>query len=88
MPTVAESGFPSFESVAWYSVVAPAGTPRPVIDKLDAAINLYLASERGRAQLREFDMQGIGGSPEDLAAYIAAEVAKWGPVIKAANINM
>lgn len=88
VPTVAESGFPGFESVAWYSVVAPAATPRPVIDKLNAAINLYLTSERGRAQLEHFDMQGAGGTPEELGAYIAAEVAKWGPIIKAAKISM
>ena len=88
VPTVAESGFPGFESVAWYSVVAPAGTPRPIVDRLNTLINEYLKSEKGRQQLDALDMQAAGGTPEDLSAYIAAEVAKWGPVIKAANITM
>jgi tripartite-type tricarboxylate transporter receptor subunit TctC len=88
VPTVAESGFPGFESVAWYSVVAPAGTPRPIVDRLNALINEYLSGPKGRQQLEALDMQAAGGTPDDLAAYIAAEVAKWGPVIKAANITM
>jgi tripartite-type tricarboxylate transporter receptor subunit TctC len=88
VPTVAESGFPGFESVAWYSVVAPAGTPRPIVERLNTLINDYLTGPKGRQQLEVLDMQPAGGSPEDLAAYIAAEVAKWGPVIKAANIAM
>jgi tripartite-type tricarboxylate transporter receptor subunit TctC len=88
VPTVAESGLPGFESVAWYSVVGPAGTPRPIVDRLNALINAYLATAKGRQRLDTFDMQPAGGTPEDLAAYIAAEVAKWGPIIKAANITM
>jgi tripartite-type tricarboxylate transporter receptor subunit TctC len=88
VPTVDESGFPGFESVAWYSIVAPAGTPRAVVDKLNASINGYLTGERGRRQLELLDMQAAGGTSADLRAYIASEVAKWGPIIKAANITM
>jgi tripartite-type tricarboxylate transporter receptor subunit TctC len=88
VPSVHESGFPGFESVAWYSVVAPAGTPGTIIERLNAAINAYLMSDAGRPQLETLDMQPAGGSPQDLQAYIDAEVAKWGPVIKAANIAM
>jgi tripartite-type tricarboxylate transporter receptor subunit TctC len=88
VPTVHESGFPGFEATAWYAVVAPAGTPRPVIDKLNALTNEYLKSQLGQSQLESLDMQGVGGTPEELRAYIDAEVAKWGPIIKAAGIEM
>jgi tripartite-type tricarboxylate transporter receptor subunit TctC len=86
--TVAESGFPGFESVAWYSLVAPAGTPESVIRTLNALTNAYLKSDAGRSQLEALDMQPVGGTPEELRAYIDGEVAKWGPVIKAAGIEM
>ena len=86
--TVSESGFPGFESVAWYSIVAPAGTPAPVIQRLNALINDYLRSDHGRRNLELLDMQPVGGPPEALTAYIASEVAKWAPIIKAANIQM
>jgi tripartite-type tricarboxylate transporter receptor subunit TctC len=88
IPTVSESGFPGFESVASYSVVAPAGTPREIIARLNALINAYLASDLGRAQLDTLDMQPAGGTPENLRDFIAGEVAKWGPIIKAAGIKM
>jgi tripartite-type tricarboxylate transporter receptor subunit TctC len=88
IPTVSESGFPGFESVASYSVVAPAGTPRDIIMKLNALSNAYLESDQGRQQLDTLDMQPAGGTPEDLRAFIDREVAKWGPIIKAADIHM
>jgi tripartite-type tricarboxylate transporter receptor subunit TctC len=88
IPTVGESGFPSFESMAYYSVVAPAGTPREIILTLNKLINDYIESDIGKQHLEAGDMQAAGGTPEDLQRFIAAEVAKWGPIIKAAGIAM
>jgi tripartite-type tricarboxylate transporter receptor subunit TctC len=88
VPTLNELGFRNFESVAWYSVLAPAGTPGEIIMKLNATINGYLKSDTGRRELAPLDMQPVGGTPEDLRAYIDSEVAKWGPIIKATNIQM
>jgi tripartite-type tricarboxylate transporter receptor subunit TctC len=88
VPTVHELGFPGFESVAWYSILAPAGTPREIVQKLNAAVNGYLMTDLGRHQLDILDMQPTGGTPEVLRDYIASEVAKWGPIIKAAGITM
>jgi tripartite-type tricarboxylate transporter receptor subunit TctC len=88
LPTVAESGFPGFEASSWNALLAPAGTPAEVVGKLNAALNAYLASDKGKQDLRKFDMQVGGGSPDDLRAFMASEVAKWGPIIKAANIVM
>jgi tripartite-type tricarboxylate transporter receptor subunit TctC len=88
VPTIHESGLPGFEAVAWYCVAAPAGTPRDVVTKLNAAINDYLQSPLGREQFEALDMQPVGGTPEQLREYIATEVTKWGPIIKAAGITM
>ena len=88
IPTVSESGFPGFEAVASYSVVAPAGTPREIILTLNRLINDYIGSDIGKQQLESGDMQAAGGTPEDLQKFIAGEVAKWGPIIKSAGISM
>jgi len=86
--TVQEAGFSGFEASAWYAIVAPHGTPAEAIRKINTVTNDYLASPKGKAQLATFVMQAAGGTPEDLAAYIKSELAKWGPIIKAANISM
>jgi tripartite-type tricarboxylate transporter receptor subunit TctC len=88
VPTVQESGFGNFEATAWYAIVAPTGTPAEIVTKLNAAVNAYLASDKGKAVLEQNALQGVGGTPEDLKAFIAGELAKWGPVIVAAKITM
>jgi tripartite-type tricarboxylate transporter receptor subunit TctC len=88
LPTVAESGFPGFEATSWNALLAPAGTPPDVIDKVNGGVNAYLRSDKGRQDLAKFEMQAGGGTPQDLKAFMASEVAKWGPIIKAANITM
>ena len=88
IPTVNESGFPGFESVAHYSVVAPVGTPREIVLKLNKLINDYIGSDIGKQHLDSGDMQAAGGTPQDLQKFIASEVAKWGPIIKLTRIAM
>jgi tripartite-type tricarboxylate transporter receptor subunit TctC len=87
-PTVQELGFKGFEATAWYAIVAPAGTPGDVVSKVNAAANAYLASDKGKAFLKQNTMQAAGGTPADLKAFMDAELAKWGPVVKAAKIEM
>jgi tripartite-type tricarboxylate transporter receptor subunit TctC len=88
IPTVSESGFPGFEAVAYYSLVAPAGTPPEIVATLNRLVNDYIASDIGKQQLDAGDMQAAGGTPDDLRKFIASEVAKWGPIIKSAGIAM
>jgi tripartite-type tricarboxylate transporter receptor subunit TctC len=88
LPTVAESGFPGFEATSWNALLAPVGTPPDVIGKVNGSVNAYLRSDKGREDLAKFEMQAGGGTPDDLKAFMASEVAKWGPIIKAANITM
>jgi tripartite-type tricarboxylate transporter receptor subunit TctC len=88
VPTVDESGFPGFEASGWHALFAPAGTPREIIDKVNGLVNAYLKSDEGKAQLRKLGIAPLGGSPEDLAAHLERERAKWGPIIKEANITL
>jgi len=88
VPTVQEAGFKGYEASAWYAVVAPTGTPKEIIAKVNGFTNTFLKSEKGKTFLEQNALQGVGGTPDDLKAFIDSELAKWGPVIKAANITM
>jgi tripartite-type tricarboxylate transporter receptor subunit TctC len=88
VPTVAELGLAGFEATAWYAILTPAKTPADIVAKVNAAVNAWLLSPAGKAALEKFVMQGAGGTPADAKAYIASELAKWGPVIKASNIAL
>jgi tripartite-type tricarboxylate transporter receptor subunit TctC len=88
VPTVQETGFKGYEASAWYAMVAPTGTPRDIVIKVNRLVNDFLNSDKGRAVLAQNALQGVGGSPEDLKTFIAGELAKWRPVIEAAKITM
>lgn len=88
VPTIQQSGFKGFEASAWFAMVAPTGTPKEIVATLNDVINAFLKSEKGKALLAQNALQPVGGSPEDLKAFIASEVAKWKPVIEAAKITM
>jgi tripartite-type tricarboxylate transporter receptor subunit TctC len=87
VPTMAESGFPDFVASSWTSVVAPAGTPREVIAKLNREINAGVASPQLRARFKELSAEARPGTPEDLAAFIATEIPKWQAMARMAGIN-
>jgi tripartite-type tricarboxylate transporter receptor subunit TctC len=82
VPTIAESGLPGFEASSWFGLLAPAGTPRDVVAKLDAEVAKWLASQDARDKLLAQGAIAAGGSPEDFSAHIAAETAKWAKVVK------
>jgi tripartite-type tricarboxylate transporter receptor subunit TctC len=88
VPTMNESGYAGFEAVGWNVLVAPAGTPRDIVDKINAAVNAFLTSDGGRQQLDKMGMTPLGGTPDQLATFLASETAKWGPIIKDANISL
>jgi tripartite-type tricarboxylate transporter receptor subunit TctC len=88
VPTMQEAGFPGFEATAWYVLAAPTGTPADVIQKINAVMNEFLQSEKGRQLLVQLDMQAAGGTPEDARTFLTDELAKWAPIIKASNISM
>jgi tripartite-type tricarboxylate transporter receptor subunit TctC len=82
IPTVAESGLPGFDSDGWNGILAPAGTPREVVLRLNKEINDALASPEVREILVRNRIQAGGGTPEEFGALIARESKKWGPVIR------
>lgn len=88
VPTMAESGFPGFEATAWYVLAAPTGTPPEVVGKINAVMNDFLHSDKGRQLMIQLDMQAAGGTPEEAKAFLTTERAKWAPIIKSANISM
>jgi tripartite-type tricarboxylate transporter receptor subunit TctC len=87
VPTMAEAGIADFRSDTWNAIAAPPHTPRPVIAKINAAMNEALRSPDIGRQLARFGMQPVGGSPADMAAFVAEETRRWGEVIRAANIS-
>lgn len=87
VPTVMESRVADFEAYIWNALMAPAGTPKEVVQAINTVVNSWLKTDQAKEVLATMSMQAKGGSPDELKAYIASEVAKWGPVIKAANIQ-
>ena len=88
VPTVQEAGLKDFEATAWFAIVAPTGTPRDIVMKVNKVVNDFLKSDKGKAFLEQNTLQAVGGSPEALKTFIAGELAKWRPVIEAAKITM
>lgn len=86
-PTVAESGVPGYESRPWNAVYAPAGTPRPIIDKLNRLMREAVASEAYQRLMRITLGVPFAGSPEDLAAWQEAETRKWGEIVRIAGMK-
>jgi tripartite-type tricarboxylate transporter receptor subunit TctC len=82
LPTIAESGVPGYEVTAWSGVIAPAGLPRPILDRLNAATNAALESPEAKERIAQLGSEGGGGTPEQFAELIRRDSAKWAEVIK------
>jgi tripartite-type tricarboxylate transporter receptor subunit TctC len=87
VPTVAESGVPGYEGVNWWGLAAPAGTPKAIIDKLHAELNLALDSKEVQAAFDKEGAEVIKKPPAEFGAYMAQELAKWEKVVKTAGIK-
>ena len=86
-PTMIELGMPKIAGSVWYGLVVPAGTPKAIITKLNAESNRILATQDVKDRMSAVGIDTTGGSPEDFAKFIRDEIAKWGPVVKAAGIQ-
>jgi tripartite-type tricarboxylate transporter receptor subunit TctC len=82
LPTIAEAGFPGFEALAWNGVLVAAGTPKPIVTRLNTEINAIMKESSVKSALNAQGFELVGGSPEDFAALIGSESDKWAPVIK------
>src|ERR1700761_4865596 len=88
VPTIAESGYPGFDAVAWHGFMAPAGTPMPVIDRLNAEIVKALKDPASAKLIEQQAMQIVGDSPQEFAAFIKQDVELWKDVAKQAKVEV
>jgi tripartite-type tricarboxylate transporter receptor subunit TctC len=82
IPTLAESGLPGFEVISWYGIVGPAGIPAPVVARLNNEINKALDSPAMKERMVSLGVEGTPGTPDEFAAFIRRDTAKWAKVIK------
>lgn len=87
VPTIAEAGVPNFEATDWFAVLAPAGTPPVIVNKLNAELQTLLKDADLKSNLAKQGIEIRAGSPEQLSAHIKSQIAKWAQVIKNANIK-
>ena len=88
VPTVAEAGIPGYETYTWNALFAPANTPQPVVARLNEAANKALKDPAVVERMKEFSATIVGSTPEELQAHVKAELAKWTPVVRDANVQM
>ena len=85
VPTIAELGLTGFDASLYYGLVAPAGTPRPIIDKLNAALRAALASDDVKKRLVADGTEVTPSTPEEYAAFIDKDETKWSKIVKASG---
>jgi len=87
LPTIGDSGVPGYVAADWWGILAPAGTPAPIVDKVHAAIEDVLKSADTKKYLDEQGATPLFMSSDEFAQYIMSEIAKWGPVVKKAGMK-
>jgi tripartite-type tricarboxylate transporter receptor subunit TctC len=88
LPTMAESGFPGFEAVPWFGLLAPAGTPKDILDKLHLETVQALTTPQMRKRFDELGLEPVGNTPDEFAGVIRKEIPEWAKVIKDAGIKL
>lgn len=88
VPTIAESGVPGYEATNWYAILAPAATPRHIVEKLNRQVNLIIKSPDIETAIRRQGGEPAGGTPEAFGKFLRSEIAKWKKVIKAAGLTV
>jgi tripartite-type tricarboxylate transporter receptor subunit TctC len=88
VPTIAEGGLPGYESVGWFGLLAPAQTPKEIVDKLNKAVVAIMAMPDVVEHMAKLGAEPEPQSPEEFGRYINADVAKWAALVKEQNINI
>ncbi len=88
LPTLAEGGIKGFAAVNWWGILFPAGVPRPIVDKVNADLIRALATPDVKTRLGELGVDAISSTPEQFGAFMAAENARWGKLVKEANLRV
>ena len=87
VPTIAEAGYPGFEASAWYGVLAPAGTPKAIVLRLNSEILRALKIPEVKERLENVGFEIVGGTPEAFGAYMKSEIDKWARVVKTSGVR-
>lgn len=87
LPTIAEAGTSGFQAIGWFGLFAPARTPAPLTNKLNAQIRAVMEEPESRERLLALGAEPVSGSPDDLRKLLASEIAKWRKVIRDAGIH-
>ncbi|HWJ01413.1 MAG TPA: tripartite tricarboxylate transporter substrate binding protein [Burkholderiales bacterium] len=87
VPTVAEAGLKDFEVTTWYGILAPAGTPRPIVSRLNAELVKIMHTPDVKERLAGMATDPLTSTPEEFAAYLKQEIAKWGDVVRKSNLK-
>jgi len=88
LPTMAEAGVKGYEASTWFALFAPADTPQEIVDKLSEETRRILALPDVREKLLSLGAQPSGSTPQELARFVESEIAKWGRVIRSANVTL
>ena len=88
LPTVAEAGVPGYEVTSWNGMLAPAATPQDIVRRLNTEYNKIISDPEMRKRMIANGYEPVGGPPEKFGEHIRAEIAKWGPVVKRANVRV
>jgi tripartite-type tricarboxylate transporter receptor subunit TctC len=88
LPTIASAGLPGYEAYSWTGVMAPAGTPKAVIDRVNADLVKVLSDPKTIESLKAAGAEPVPGSPEQFSQFLAIEIKKWGDIIRSANIKV
>lgn len=88
MPTIAEAGLPGYAVTSWNGILAPKGTPEPIITRLNKEFNKVLADKEMQSRLIKIGYEPVGGPAENFSKHIASETLKWGPIIKESGLKL
>ncbi len=88
VPTVAESGIPGFQVHEWNGLFAPAGTPQPVLDRLEAETRAIVAEPDTQRRFADLGVQAVGSTSREFTVFLSAETAKWAGVIRSAGVKI
>jgi tripartite-type tricarboxylate transporter receptor subunit TctC len=88
IPTIAEQGLPTFETDSWYGIIAPANTPKVVVERLNLSLNEALVQEGVRQNLRERGIEIIGGTPAEFGLHLQREIAKYADIVNTSNMKI
>jgi tripartite-type tricarboxylate transporter receptor subunit TctC len=88
LPTIAEAGVPGYAAESWYGIYVPAGTPAPIVARLNQSVHAAVKTEAFKSRIEEEGLVVSSGTPEELAKYVQAEEVRWAKVVKEANIKV